>query len=141
LVGCVNDAIEGARLLQDSAWEVRSENLKLPNWTRFLSATVMEIGNLVLLGVGAEVLSDHLAFVEKQVPGKLLISAGCCNNMVGYWPTTKVYHEGGYEGRTSQVFFPLVDWAEIEPDHAWNQLVSRLLGSGQVVRDNVNNLA
>ena len=58
------------------------------------------------------------SFAEATIP------AGCCDEVIGYWPTDAMLREGGYEGGDSARFFPLLDWNSVRgPDALWQELL------------------
>jgi hypothetical protein len=65
-------------------------------------------GDLTLVGLSGEVVVDYVPLVEQAIgPLQLWISA-YCNDVFGYFPSTRVLKEGGYECRglyTTEGFF------------------------------------
>lgn len=83
---------------------------------------------VALLTVNAELMSSHVADLPPDRPSSVMIPATCADEVIGYWPTTAMLKEGGYEGRRSRPFFPPVDWERDDPDVLWSTMLARLLG-------------
>lgn len=79
-----------------------------------------------LLCVNGEVVSERVSSLTRL--GPFVVPVGCVGEVLGYWPTDQMISEGGYEGCSSQQFFPRVDWASAGgPDMHWHSLVARLV--------------
>ncbi len=77
-----------------------------------------------LLAVNAEVMNERRSSLSQHFPNHHLMPVSCADEVIGYWPTDNMLEQGGYEGRTSQRYFPNVDWdAEGGPDALWKQLL------------------
>jgi neutral ceramidase len=105
---------ELATTVEDAA--VKAENIDSPivtidavsrDWagsTRPITGTLIRLGSVGILGV-----SPYRAEVNSRFHG-FLMTAGCCNEMIGYWPTDEMIADGGYEGVGSTEFFPTINW-------------------------------
>ena len=53
--------------------------------------------NVMLIGVGAEIVSDYAIKLRKDYPEVNILPVGCLGSVFGYWPTKKMIKEKGYE--------------------------------------------
>ena len=64
--------------------------------------------NLTLVALSGEVVVDYVQLLEQAIGPLLLWVAAYCNDVFGYFPSARVFKEGGYECRglyTTQGFF------------------------------------
>jgi hypothetical protein len=64
------------------------------------------LGNRVIIALGGEVVVDY-AIAIKQMLGNDAIVFGYSNDLMGYIPSERVLHEGGYEGGKAQMLYGL----------------------------------
>ena len=83
--------------------------------------------DLAIFTVNAELMAEHAADLALTGTNLLLIPATCADEVLGYWPTSAILAEGGYEGCRSRPFFPPVDWEADDPDALWRTTLARLL--------------
>lgn len=86
---------------------------------------------LALLTVNAEVMSSRVADLSRDRPSSVIIPATCADEVIGYWPTSAMLKEGGYEGCRSRPFFPPTDWERDNPDVLWRTTLARTLEQAQ----------
>lgn len=55
------------------------------------------VGDVVLLGASAELVSEYAHRLRSWVTDRHVIPVGCLDHVIGYWPTADMLHEGGYE--------------------------------------------
>jgi len=71
--------------------------------------SVWQFGSdLTLVGLSGEVVVDYVPLIEQAIGPLQLWLAAYCNDVFGYFPSTRVLKEGGYECRglyTTQGFF------------------------------------
>ncbi|MET0526012.1 MAG: hypothetical protein ABWZ91_14500, partial [Nocardioides sp.] len=97
-------------------------------WTRKPQLGLVGIADeLALLSVNAEVMSSRVDDIARARPSSVIIPATCADEVIGYWPTSVMLEEGGYEGCTSRPFFPTVDWGRDDPDVLWSDMLARAL--------------
>lgn len=97
-------------------------------WRRRPQLGLVSIADEVaLLTVNAELMSSHAADVVRIRPSGTVIPATCADEVIGYWPTSVILGEGGYEGCRSRPFFPPVDWEQDDPDTLWRTMLARIL--------------
>jgi hypothetical protein len=70
-----------------------------------LNVTVARIGNMALVGVGGEVLTEIGLAIKGASPFEFTFFITHCNGAAGYLPPAPLYKEGGYEV-TSSKFAP-----------------------------------
>lgn len=69
---------------------------------------VWRFGNdLLLVGMGGEVVSDYSFRLQREFEGERLWAAGYCNDVFAYVPSVRVLNEGGYEADTSMIYYGL----------------------------------
>ncbi|MEK9727559.1 MAG: hypothetical protein VW397_05585 [Candidatus Margulisiibacteriota bacterium] len=51
----------------------------------------------LILGVSAEVVSSYAMKLQQSYPEKKIVPVGCMGSVFGYWPSSKMLNEGGYE--------------------------------------------
>lgn len=61
------------------------------------TVSLVNLGDLSILGVGAEVVSGYGELVRSALRAKVSITAGCVGQTFGYLPTREILEEGGYE--------------------------------------------
>lgn len=83
---------------------------------------------VALLTVNAELMSSHAADLPRGGSSSVVIPATCADEVFGYWPTSAILQEGGYEGCRSRPFFPPVDWEQDDPDTLWRTMLAQTLG-------------
>lgn len=100
-----------------------------PGWSRTPRICRLDFSeHISLLLVNAEVVSSRIGDLHDRAPDRVVIPAGCCDRVFGYWPTDQMRQQGGYEGRTSVHHFPPVDWAVYGgPDRLWSILMDDVL--------------
>lgn len=100
--------------------------LQPPSWARAIEGTRVDLSaNISIFAVNAEVVSERISSIESVASH--VLPAGCADEVIGYWPTNRMLRQGGYEGCTSQKFFPALDWShEGSPDARWDALVEGL---------------
>jgi len=59
----------------------------------------LQIGSLIIVGASAEVVSEYAIMVRRMRPECVVIPVGCIDHVIGYWPTSRMIPEGGYEVR------------------------------------------
>jgi neutral ceramidase len=64
---------------------------------------VLRFGELTLVGLASEVVVDYSLRLKREIPGQLWVSA-YNNDFMGYMPSRRVWHEGGYEAGESLTF-------------------------------------
>lgn len=96
--------------------KIDSKLIQIPSSELFISKKVekkcvefarLTIGQIEIIGVEAEVVSDYQLFLNEINFGKTVIGAGCMGDVFGYLPTQKQIKEGGYESRGFLKFFEL----------------------------------
>lgn len=101
-------------------------------WQRKPQLGLVSIADeLAILTVNAEVMSCRVADLTRDPSSSVVIPATCADEVIGYWPTSVMLEEGGYEGCMSQAYFPPVDWRRDDPDTLWNTLLARVMGRGE----------
>jgi len=97
-----------------------------PSWVRAIEGTRVDLStDISIFAVNAEVVSERVTSMESIASH--VIPAGCADEVIGYWPTNRMLRERGYEGCTSQQFFPALDWSRgANPDARWDDLVEGL---------------
>jgi hypothetical protein len=97
-----------------------------PGWLRAIEGTRVDLSaDISIFAVNAEVVSERVSSIEGIAPH--VLPAGCADEVIGYWPTNRMLRERGYEGCTSQKFFPALDWShEGGPDARWDDLAEGL---------------
>ena len=97
-----------------------------PGWGRAIEGTRVELSHdISIFAVNAEVMSERVTSLRSIAAS--VLPAGCADEVIGYWPTNRMLREGGYEGCTSQRFFPALDWSHGDaPDARWDDLVESL---------------
>ena len=86
------------------------------------------LGNQSLLALGGEVVVDY-ALSAKRMLGPDTFVMGYANGVVGYIPSERILHEGGYEGKVAQVVYGL--------PAAWSDDVEKriLVGIAETARE------
>ncbi|MCX7919390.1 MAG: neutral/alkaline non-lysosomal ceramidase N-terminal domain-containing protein [bacterium] len=69
-----------------------------------LEIQVIKLGELILVGIGAEVFCEIGLNIKKEAGAPTLI-IGYANHVVGYIPTRKAFDEGGYEVDTAYRYY------------------------------------
>lgn len=96
--------------------ELESKLVKIPSSELYISKKSDEkyvefarltIGQIEIIGVEAEVVSEYQLFLNEINFGKSLIGVGCMGDVFGYLPTHKQIKEGGYESRGFLKYFEL----------------------------------
>jgi len=57
----------------------------------------VRIGSLVVIGASAELVSGYAPLIRPLTSDFLLIPVTCIDHVIGYWPMTYMFQEGGYE--------------------------------------------
>ena len=111
---------------------VRHVQLTPAGWTRALVMSRIHMSEQVsLVTVNAEIPSERAAELQGE-PSELTIPSGCCDEVIGYWPTDRMLREGGYEGGDSARFFPALDWEVVGgPDALWKTMIRRVMLTGE----------
>jgi hypothetical protein len=96
--------------------ELESRLVKIPSSDLYISKKGDEkyvefarltIGQIEIIGVEAEVVSEYQLFLNEISFGKSIIGVGCMGDVFGYLPTHKQIKEGGYESRGFLKYFEL----------------------------------
>ncbi len=97
-------------------------------WERRPRLGLVDIADdLAILDINAEVVSSRAADLIRARPASVIIPATCADEVIGYWPTSRMLAEGGYEGCLSRPFFPAVDWERDDPDAMWQTMLAEVL--------------
>jgi len=124
--GACGDAVEVHPRLRRVTGETAGQ------WQRKPQLGLVSIADeIALLTVNAEVVSSRVADFSRVRPSSVIIPATCADEVIGYWPTSAMLKEGGYEGRRSRPFFPPVDWEQDDPDALWRTMLARTLEHAQ----------
>lgn len=67
---------------------------------------VLRIGNLKLVGLAGEVVTDYSLRLRKELAGNVWV-AGYSNDLCSYIPSARMYSEGGYEVIESMIYYDL----------------------------------
>lgn len=70
--------------------------------TSEIPVTALSVGDVAFAGFPGEPFTEVGRSVKKNSPFELTITACCANGYEGYYPTEKVFNEGGYEAATAQ---------------------------------------
>lgn len=70
--------------------------------TSEIPVTALAVGDVVFAGFPGEPFTEVGRSVKKNSPFALTVTACCANGYEGYYPTEKVFNEGGYEAATAQ---------------------------------------
>jgi hypothetical protein len=98
------------------------------HWQHKPQAALVTIADgLALLTINAEVVSSLGAELSDRASPTVVIPATCADEVIGYWPTSAMLNEGGYEGCRSRPFYPPVDWEQDDPDTMWRTMLARTL--------------
>ena len=93
-------------------------------WRRAARVSRIRLSSGVsIIAVNAEVGHERVVDLE-QAFAEATIPAGCCDEVIGYWPSDAMVREGGYEGGDAARFFPQLDWNSVQgPDALWWELL------------------
>jgi len=95
----INDATRG-----DAEAYCRSPEGSAPR--RILRVQRLRVGPLLLIAVGAEILTEYAIWLRHQVPADMmLIPVSCAGGMLGYIPDATALAQGGYEPHRSCALF------------------------------------
>ena len=72
-----------------------------------MSIHSIRLGNLIIVGISAEVVSDYVKLLRLQIPNMDFIPVGCIDDVFGYAPSSKILNLGGYESEGSRPFFEI----------------------------------
>jgi hypothetical protein len=61
--------------------------------------------NLVIVGLGGEVVVDYTHRIAREHPDGTMWVAGYTNDVFGYVPSARVLREGGYEGGDAMIYY------------------------------------
>jgi hypothetical protein len=61
--------------------------------------------DLVLVGLGGEVVVDYAHRLAREHPDQAMWAAGYSNDVFGYVPSARVLREGGYEGGDAMIYY------------------------------------
>ena len=68
--------------------------------------------------LGGEVVVDYSLRLKSEFPGEDLWVAGYSNDVMAYIPSLRVLNEGGYEGRSSMIYYGLPTvWSQDVEEH------------------------
>lgn len=124
------DAVAVRPALRRAAAEPRGR------WDRRPEMGVVRLADdVALLTVNAEVVSRRVEDLSVAFGQAVVIPATCADEVIGYWPTSDMLREGGYEACGSQAFFPSVDWERDDPDTLWRTLLAAVLDESEPVAD------
>jgi hypothetical protein len=104
---------------------IRRSGDRVPDgWTRAPQMNRVSLSDgLSILCVNAEITQNRIEDLGTFLPG-VTIPAGCCDEVIGYWPTDAMLDEGGYEGGGSERFFPPLAWSATGgPDALWDRMI------------------
>ncbi len=128
LSACVLQSLDRAKMKAPQApqFGITRTRCQPPGWVRAIEGTRVDLtADISIFAVNAEVVSERVSSIE-HIASQVL-PAGCADEVIGYWPTNRMLRERGYEGCTSQKFFPALDWShEGSPDARWDDLVEGL---------------
>lgn len=93
-------------------------------WERAAQLSRIRLSSGVsIVAVNAEVGHQRVVDLEQSF-AEATIPAGCCDEVIGYWPTDAMVREGGYEGGDAARYFPVLDWNSVQgPDALWRELL------------------
>lgn len=118
----VGDAVEVRPRLRRVTGETAGQ------WQRQPQFSLVSLADeIALLSINAEVVSSRAVEISRARPSRVIIPATCADEVIGYWPTSAMLKEGGYEGCRSRPFFPPVDWEQDDPDTMWRTMLARTL--------------
>ena len=84
----------------------------------------LQVGDLKLVGVSAEVTSELKQDLKGQLGGSELV--GCIRDSFGYATSSRQYLEGGYEVKGHQWSFSISHLREKHPGHALQEVLEKL---------------
>ena len=84
--------------VREPAGEAPAEATPVP-----LTITVARLGDVALVGLGAEVFNEIGRAIKKASPFPYTVVITHCNGGAGYLPTRSAYDEGGYEVQSSRL--------------------------------------
>jgi len=67
---------------------------------------VVRIGDLTLIGLAGEVVTDYALRLKRELGGDLWV-AGYSNDLCSYIPSARMFKEGGYEVIESQIYYDM----------------------------------
>jgi hypothetical protein len=111
-----NGNLESNLQIKATGSEIESRLVKIPSSDlyiskkgdeRYVEFARLTIGEIEIIGVEAEVVSEYQLFLNELSFGKALIGVGCMGDVFGYLPTRKQIREGGYESRGYLKYFEL----------------------------------
>ncbi|MBM7231138.1 hypothetical protein JTP68_11570 [Dietzia cinnamea] len=74
-----------------------SDFVRNPKRHSEVSFQLVEFGGITLIAVSAELVTDYAVFLRRRLPGRHLMLIGCTDDTLGYFPTSRMIEEGGYE--------------------------------------------
>lgn len=104
-IGMIRAAIPISEIVQDAS-------------SRDVTAVCLEIGELRIVQIGAEVVNFHEASLPPHV-----WKVGCSGPVFGYWPSNVQVQEGGYEGGGYFTGFGLSGKLKPMPEMAFGRLM------------------
>jgi len=87
-------------------WKIQIEN-RDGFWSIPMSVSILHLGELTWVGLGAEVFNEIGLQVKEMVPTPLAIFSSVTNGCIGYLPTEAEYPLGGYEIDLAPYFYRL----------------------------------
>lgn len=132
LAGHAHEALRRARTSGRNPVQVRRRDSQItspPGWRRDPRLTRLDLSsNVSLIASNAEIVSERVKDLVAAGGTRTFLPVGCCDAVIGYWPTDKMRRQGGYEGRQSQCNFPALDWDSVGgADKAWRSLLSAVM--------------
>lgn len=94
--------------IRDLAYLRRVVEMRTDPIFRKVPVTVLDMGNVLFVGLGGEPFTHYATAVREGAPGKAVISVCCANGFEGYLPTKLAFRQGGYEP-TASAFTPDIE--------------------------------